>query len=221
MAGEYIVPIHAVNTVKAVTEKYDIKTVMTFGGEPLLYPETVYAVHSAAKSAGVPRRQLITNGYFTKDISKIRKTVKLLYNAGVNDILLSVDAFHAETVPTDIVKHFAYEAINAGLPVRTQPAWLVSKEDDNPYNLKTKELLSEYKAFGIDENEGNIIFPEGNAAKYLKDYFGEAAPQNPYVEDPFDIRCISFDPSGNALGGNIYRDKIADVLENYDPKCLL
>ena len=39
---------------------------MTFGGEPLLYPETVCKIHSAAKEMNIPKRELITNGYFSK-----------------------------------------------------------------------------------------------------------------------------------------------------------
>lgn len=216
-SGAYIDPILAADTVRLVTESFDIKTVMTFGGEPLLYPETVYAVQRAALKAGVEKRQLITNGFFTMDIDKMRETAKRLYECGVNDLLLSVDAFHAECIPMDIVKAFALEVQNAGIPIRTQPAWLVGKEDDNPYNLKTKELLCEFKAFGIEENEGNIIFPEGNALLYLKEYFREVIPDNPYVEDPFDVKCLSVDPKGSVLDGNVYKNGIAEILKKYDP----
>lgn len=217
MTGEYIDPRIAADTVRTVTESFDIKTVMTFGGEPLLYPEAVYAVQKAALKAGVEKRQLITNGFFTRDIDKMRGVTKGLYECGVNDLLLSVDSFHAEAIPMELVKAFAIEVKNAGIPIRTQPAWLVGKEDDNPYNLKTKELLCEFKAFGIEENEGNIIFPEGNALLYLKEYFGEVIPENPYLEDPFDVRCLSVDQKGNVLDGNIYRGHIEDILENYNP----
>ena len=51
--------------------------------------------------------------------------------------------------------------------MRLQPAWLVSYTDDNPYNRKTRELLDSFQHMEISENEGNIIFPEGNAIKYL------------------------------------------------------
>ena len=215
--GEFFDPEVAVKAVKAITGKFDIKTVMTFGGEPLLYPETVYAVHRLAKEAGVPKRQLITNGFFTRDLDKIRDTVRSLNECGVNDLLLSVDAFHAEFIPIDIVKSFAVEAKEEGIPVRTQPAWLVSKEDNNPYNLKTKELLREFKALGIDENEGNIIFPEGNALKYLSEYFVENTPENPYIEDPENIKCISFEPNGKVFGENVYKTDITDIIKNYRP----
>lgn len=39
----------AVEIVRKVGRKYQPESVMTFGGEPLLYPEIVYAIHREAK----------------------------------------------------------------------------------------------------------------------------------------------------------------------------
>lgn len=215
--GEHIDPAEAANAVKRIASVYDIKTVMTFGGEPLLYPEAVYAVMSAAKELAIPRRQLITNGFFSKNADKIKETASKLYDCGVNDLLLSADAFHQEHIPLDTVKAFALEAKSAGIPIRIQPAWLVDRDNDNPYNLKTKEILREFTLLGIGENEGNIIFPEGNAKKHLTEFFTDSAPQNPYVDDPCNVRCLSVDPDGAVLGGNIYDEDILDIAERYAP----
>ena len=57
--GEKINPQVASDTVKKVASEYDIKTVMTFGGEPLLHAEAVYAIMSAACELDIPKRQLI------------------------------------------------------------------------------------------------------------------------------------------------------------------
>ena len=77
LGGSYVKADVAADLVKKVTEKYGIKTVMTFGGEPLLYPETVYAVMTAASEAKVEKRQVITNGYFSKDIQKCSQNNRL------------------------------------------------------------------------------------------------------------------------------------------------
>ena len=69
----------------------------------------------------------------------------------------------------------------------------------------------------ISENEGNVIFPEGNALKYLAEYFTDELPENPYVEDPRDVRCVSFEPNGNVLGGNVYRKDIMEIIKDYAP----
>ena len=216
--GKHIDAEVAVAAVRKIASVYDIKTVMTFGGEPLLFPETVYAVMSAASELNISKRQVITNGYFSKDAARIREVALRLAEVGVNDLLLSADAFHQEYIPIEPVKLFATEAKNAGVPIRIQPAWLVSKDDDNPYNIRTKEIIAEFSSLGIAENEGNVIFPEGNALKYFAEYFADSAPDNPYVEDPVDVRCVSFDPNGDVLCGNVYENDIIEILENYKPQ---
>ena len=215
--GERIDPETAANAVRKITEKYPIQTVMTFGGEPLLYPSAVYAIHQAAAEMGVPKRQVITNGYFSKNPARIAEVAEGLWQCGVNDVLLSVDAFHQETIPLEPVRLFASELQKRGVPLRIQPAWLIGPEDSNPYNLRTRELVDLFCAEGIAENEGNVIFPEGNAKKYLAEYFREEKIENPYWEDPKDVKCVSFDPDGGVFDQNLYRKDIMDILKEYQP----
>ena len=215
--GERIDPQVAADAVRKIVAEYDIKTVMTFGGEPLLYTDAVYPIMTAAKELNIPKRQVITNGYFSKKADKIREVAKGLALCGVNDLLLSVDAFHQETIPLDVVKRFAAEAKACGIPIRLQPAWLVSATDANPYNRKTREILNSFADMDITANEGNVIFPEGNTLKYLAEYFTDELPENPYVEDPRDVRCISFEPNGDVLGGNIYKNDIMEIIGGYAP----
>ena len=216
-AGERIDPKIAADAVKKIAAEYDIKTVMAFGGEPLLYTDAVFAIMSAARDMNVPRRQIITNGYFSKDAEKIRAVAERLSECGVNDVLLSADAFHQETIPLDVVKIFAAAAKKSGMSVRLQPAWLVSAADDNPYNRKTRQILDSFADIGLSENDGNVIFPEGNAKKFLSEYFTAEIPENPYIEDPRNVRCISFSPNGEVLCGNIYEKDIMDIIKDYAP----
>ena len=216
--GERIDPGIAADAVRKIAAEYDIKTVMTFGGEPLLYTDAVYAIMKTATELNISKRQVITNGYFSKNTDKIRAVAERLAACGVNDLLLSVDAFHQETIPLDVVRQFATEAKKCGIPIRLQPAWLRSAVDDNPYNRKTREILDIFADMGISVNEGNVVFPEGNALKYLAEYFTDELPENPYAEDPCDVRCLSFEPNGNVLGGNVYRKDIMEILEDYNPQ---
>ena len=64
-------------------------------------------------------------------------------------MLLSVDSFHQETIPLDIVKYFAMCIKESGVEIKLNPAWLVSKEDDNEYNKKTKKIISEFEDLNI------------------------------------------------------------------------
>ena len=215
--GAQIDPKIAADAVEKISKHYDVKTVLAFGGEPLLHIEAVCSIISAAKKMNIPKRQIITNGYFEKDSVKIRNVVKELAGCGVNDLLLSVDAFHQETIPLEVVRIFAEEARKCGIPMRLQPAWLVSRADNNPYNLKTKEILESLSDLQIVISEGNVIFPEGNAKIYLADYFKNDTPQNPYTEDPCDVKCISFSPNGDVLESNVYQTDILDIVNNYLP----
>lgn len=215
--GAHIDPQAAADAVRKIAAEYDLKTVMTFGGEPLLYPEVVYAVMKTASELGIQKRQLITNGYFSKNAERIREVVRRLAECGINDLRLSADVFHQEYIPLEPVKLFAEEAKRVGVPIKIQPAWLVSREDNNEYNIQTKKIISEFSALGIEEADGNVIFPAGNALKYFAEYFTDLAPENPYVEDPADVRCLSFDPDGTVLGGNVYQKDIMDIIKDYTP----
>ena len=215
--GERIDPQIAADAVRKIAAEYDIKTVMTFGGEPLLYTDAVYAIMETAKELNIPKRQVITNGYFSKNAEKIREVAQRLAACGVNDLLLSVDAFHQETIPPHVVKQFATEAKKCGIPIRLSPAWLVSVTDDNPYNRKTREILDSFADLDIPVGEGNVIFSEGNALKYLAEYFTDERPENPYVEDPRDLRCLSFSPNGDVLDGNVCRQDVMEIVKGYTP----
>lgn len=175
----------AARAIKDICVHYKIKSLMTFGGEPLLYPEAVCKIHGAAKEAGIPKREMITNGFFSTDKKRIAEVAHMLAESGVNKILLSVDAFHQETIPIEPVEYFAECVRTEGITIKLSPAWLVSEADDNPYNVKTRELLSAFKEKGFEVASGNVIWPGGNAKIYLSEYFDETLEvANPYEDDP-------------------------------------
>ena len=204
------------DAVRKIAGEYNIRSVMTFGGEPLLCADTVFAIHKAATDMGIPHRQLITNGYFSNDMAKIKSVAQNLAECGVNDILLSVDAFHQETIPLDTVKAFANYVFETDTSIRVQPAWLVSEADNNPYNIRTREILAEFHNMGIASNEGNVIFPMGNALKYLGDYLRpQAENENPYWEDPADIMAVCLSANGDILDSNIYKKDILEIIRDY------
>lgn len=131
---------------------------------------------------------------------------------------MSVDAFHQETIPLEPVKFFAACVKEAGISIELSPAWLVSESDNNPYNVKTREIIGAFDDLEISVGSGNVIFPSGNAVKYLGEYFDEkTAYADPYEENPGDIRAISFSPNGDVLNGNLYQKNIIDILNEYRP----
>ena len=140
----------------------------------------------------------------------------MLAQSGVNGICLSIDAFHQETIPLEYVKEFASAVVKEAISIHTHPAWLVSADDNNPYNLKTRELLNEFCEMGIEQSSGNVIFPSGNALKYLGEYFDQDVEyDNPYRENPKDVKTISFSANGDVLCRNIYKDSILEIMGSY------
>ena len=110
------------------------------------------------------------------------------------------------------------EIHQSGIRIRVQPAWLVDKGHDNPYNRKTVEILEKFKKDGLEEASGNMIFPRGNALKYLSEYFDSNKEYvSPYEENPKDIHAISINPNGDVLNDNIYRTDILKIFEKYEP----
>ena len=143
----------------------------------------------------------------------------MITESGVNEILLSVDAFHQETIPLEPVKTFAECVLESDAVIKVHPAWLVSKDDTNSYNNKTREILGVFNRMGINTGEGNVIFPAGNAVKYLSEYFDLSKKiRNPYEEDPSDIKAICIGADGDVLGGNINLCSITEILSSYTPK---
>ena len=206
----------AARAVDEICHVYKIDSLMVFGGEPLLYPKDVCKIFQASKKAGIGRRDLITNGYFSKDEKRIQEVAEQLAESGLNRLLLSVDAFHQETIPVGPVMAFAKCIQNAGIKTELSPAWLVSQDDNNPYNVKTREILKLFTDIGL--GTGNVIWPEGNARIYLQDYFDLSKEyMNPYEDDPKDLRSVSIEADGNVLQGNIYHNSIIEILEDYRP----
>ena len=207
----------AMQALSKVAERYSLHTVLAFGGEPLLFPDAVCELMQTAKALNIPNRQVITNGFFTRDRAAAAAVAESLLYSGVNDLRVSADVFHQRTIPVEAPLYFARTASALGIPTQVQPAWVQSRDADNRYDRRTREITDIFAKVGIAENPGNIVFPEGRARETLREFFEHEEPPNPYVEDPRDVRCLSFDPTGGILGGNFLTEDILDILDNYKP----
>jgi MoaA/NifB/PqqE/SkfB family radical SAM enzyme len=229
-------PIHAdkdkaVEIVRKVGQAYAPKSIMTFGGEPLLYPKIVCAIHEQAKKVGILLREVITNGFWSTKTEEIQEIAQNLAKSGVNDVSISVDGFHQEFIPLETVKKAAESAIEAGIErVEWNPCWVVSKNHDNKYNRRTKAILQSLRSLHVKEGEGNYVRPEGRALSYLAEFLPprtsvpkEKCGDIPYTEKLDSVKTISIEPDGrvavcqNFHIGNAYESDVIDILDNYDP----
>ncbi len=216
----------AAEAIKWLAENYDVTSVMTFGGEPLMYAADVYKIHKAAAGAGIPARQLITNGYFSNNGESIARTAAELADAGVTETLISVDAFHQQRIPIEPVKEFAESLKKTGVKMRISPAWLVNRGYDNEFNAMTEELIAQ---FDVPVGSGNDIFMAGNAIENLAQHYpapcldhSDKCGSMPYTAPLTDVDSISITPNGDVEAcsfviGNIYREHISDIVARYDP----
>lgn len=221
----------AVEIVRKVGKKYSPKSIMTFGGEPLLFPEIVCAIHKEAMNVGIPRRQIITNGYWSKDEKKIKEIAKNVAESGVNEIYIFVDAFHQEYIPLDIVRKAAESCLQVGIKnIAWSPCWVVSINDDNQYNQKTKSILRELEDLPVRRSEGNVMEPEGLALVNLKEFLppkkkipAGKCGDTPYTNPLTSVECISVEPDGQIdvcnhfYIGNASKVDIINLIEDYNP----
>lgn len=207
---------------------YDLESVMCFGGEPLLFYKDVEGIME--EMGNVPKKQIITNGYFNKNRAETERAVWGLNRAGVTDILLSVDVFHQETIPLEVVLEFAGMVVRYGIPIKVHPAWLVHKEHNNRFNETTKELLTGFINMGIPVSSGNNITPTGNAIKYLNEFYSDVKPnmnfkcgEIKYTPNLDRVDTVTIGPGGEVLIcgikiGNIFERDIINILNDYNPR---
>ena len=220
----------AIKAIKEITGKYSPSSIMTFGGEPMLYPEAVYAIHQTAKDCGIGIREIITNAGWRTSGENSRLIASKLSESGVTNMCISVDAFHQEYIPIDVVKHNVRALVEAGLTIEWNPCWVISREHDNQWNTRTRSILGELKHLSVPESSGNIVQPAGNALQFLREFMPVMIPfpsgsceDVPYSSRLDRVTCISIEPDGNMLVcrefsiGNAGTQNIADTLESYNP----
>ena len=221
----------AVDVVRKVSRSFDVDSVMTFGGEPMLFPEVVCSIHREATAQGVPRRELITNGYWSRSDRETRNAAHELHESGVNQIHFSVDAFHQEHIPIGRVRVAIESCLEAGIEdLALNPCWLVSEEEDNEYNRETRSILEELQGLNVRVSEGNFVEPAGLALLNLKAFLpprvkapSGACGDMPHTEPLDSVSCISVEPDGKVAVcdglyvGDASKSDVLRLIDSYDP----
>jgi hypothetical protein len=219
----------AARMIREVCRAWSPRSVMTFGGEPLLYADAVYAVHSAARECGIPHRQVITNAGYPSAPERFKIVAHSLAESGVNSVYISVDAFHQEFVPLEIVERNARLLLEAGIPeLHWNPCWVTSPEADNPWNRRTRQVLAALAHLPITQDEGNVLMPMGRACQQLAEYLpprqslpGGRCGELPYTSRPETVTSLSVEPNGDITACNVLvniaQPDLLGALQAYDP----
>lgn len=221
----------AIDIVRKVGERYDVESVMTFGGEPLLFPDITCSIHREVTELGIPRREVITNGYWSNNVQRIREIAKNLAECGINEISVSVDAFHQEHIPLNIVRKAVKSCLEAGIEdIAWNPCWVNSEDDNNSFNRKTRTILKELEGLPVRVSTGNILEPKGLALVNLREFLppkkktplGKCGDM-PYTEPLDRVTSMSVEPDGRIAVcnefhiGNASETDILNILESYNP----
>lgn len=204
---------------------------MTFGGEPLLFPDTVCAIHEAARANGIGRREIITNAGWPRSEAEFRTVAFKLADSGITDIAISVGCFHQEHIPLTVVERNVKSLKDAGIPeLGWNPCWVVSREHDNPLNRRTREILGQLEHLDVPESFGNNVQPSGNALIYLWEYMPSkvsgpagSCEDVPYAQRLDKVSNISVEPDGSItvckdlVVGNARTREINKILRSYNP----
>lgn len=217
-----------------LAQNYQIESTMVYGGEPLLCTEKIVELFKIASEYKIPVIDLITSGFisFRETKKTVFDVVDKLSISGVKRILLSVDSFHQERIPIEYVEWFLERVVQLKFcEVLLHPAWLVSKEEKNVYNIQTLEILNTLsKKYCIGISGGNYIIPSGKNKRNIGSFYeareihmDKKCGEIPYTNPLNEIRSIRILPNGNiniCRGmsiGNVFTQNIEKIFETYSP----
>jgi len=194
----------AYNYLAEGTAVSDLESFMIFGGEPMLYPKRAIAIFNKASQFTIPKINMITNGIWGKNKATAEKIARKLKAAGVNDLNISVDAFHLQFIPLEYPRNAALASIKAGIEdIKWNVALIESINATNKYDKKTAQILRTLQPIGIDANTFKIV-PAGRAIQNLRQYLTPTALYGPCKEEPLEgntltnPESICMEPSGSA-----------------------
>ena len=206
----------------------NLESLMMFGGEPMLFPERAIAVFEKAHHLNIPRIEMITNGMWGKNKVEAREWAEKLKAAGLNEVYMSVDAFHAQYTPIEYPQNAALALLKTGIEgIKWNVAVVESVDAENIYDKETRQILKKLEPLGLEANLVKIM-PVGRAAKNLRDYFQHTSPGGACEGEPLignkltnpDSICI--EPSGSVdicfhlAIGNAKESPLSRIISEYD-----
>ncbi|GAI08962.1 unnamed protein product, partial [marine sediment metagenome] len=179
------------NYLAEATAVSDLKSFMIFGGEPMLYPKRVIAIFNKASQFGIPKIEMITNGVWGKNKATAEKIARKLKAAGVNDLNISVDAFHLQFIPLEYPRNAALSSLKAGIEnVTWNVAVIDSINASNEYDKKTAQILKTLQPIGLDIGTVRIV-PAGRAIQNLRQYLTPTSLYGPCEEEPLEGNTLT------------------------------
>lgn len=210
------------------TSVSNLNSFMVFGGEPMLYPNQAIAIFQKANEFRIPKIEMLTNGVWGKNKENAEKQAIKLKEAGLNDVGISVDAFHLQYIPLEYPRNAAFALLKAGVEDVTWNVTVIeSINAANEYDMKTSQMLKTLESVGIDAHVHKII-SVGRAVQNLRRHFQLTPLEGPCQGDPIldnvltNPESICIEPSGevdicwNLAIGNANEKRLSQIISEYD-----
>jgi hypothetical protein len=226
-------PDQAMQWLVDLCEVQPIENVTIHGGEPFLYFDVMAAILRKARELEIQHRWVITNGFWAENDDAAREKLRLAKETGLTAITFSVDAFHQEYVPFDLVRSGIKCAAKLNFDtVAVDSYFLFGEHHKHRYNIETREYLRDLEMMQkVEINKFAASF-EGRAATLPGEleYTGEEIPSG-RCRTPFwlggdlkDPKTIEIDCDGTITLcpgisiGNAGMKSLGEILGEYDYK---
>ena len=208
-----------------VTANYIVDEVGFFGGEPLLNLDLLVSLIEEVKRYDIPKIGLPTNGYWGKNDLIAKKYALKLKEAGLNTIGFSVDTFHQEFVPLDVVKRAMKAAHEAGIERIYSITQNLGHENINnlfnEQNKKITEVIS--KEFEFCQVINSELQVRGRAVNQLARHFSMTTiPSDKCLI--FKVPMFMIDPNGWVFHqlchgiciGNAKENSLSEIIREFN-----
>lgn len=207
-------------------EVADVKIVGFSGGESFLYLKQIVPIADYAQRKHKLTSAISTNSSWATDAAKAHELLKPLYDAGLRQLLLSVDDFHQEYVPLERVGIAYREATALGIQCTLQSivtksskklAWYLEQLGlSNVDKKQTSEVSCTRMGYAIDRIPEEEFSPDPKA---LTGYCSMLQPLIIRPEGTVHLCCGPAFAIPALSVGNIREEKLATILERaeWDP----
>lgn len=210
--------------IHQATEIPEITSVGLTGGEAMLYPELVLDSIAEIKRCGM-KATLTSNGFWASDEKSARETLLALKSAGLDNLAVSVDAFHMQYVPLESIRNILRLFPKANLPLSIAIG-------DAPQGPRAYEIV---KALGQD-----LYNLHATIYSFMPIGAGEDLPADRFITKAYskDWKCIfqgdflvfadgmTYPCCSQAVynshlsNGSIYRNSLRELMDSYEQLCL-
>jgi len=157
----------------------NLESFLAFGGEPMLYTARTIAIFKKAQQMRIPVIEMLTNGTWGRNKKRAEALTKKLKDAGLNNLGISVDAFHLEYIPLEYPRNAAQASLKAGIEkVAWNVAVLQSLNAENHYDKTTAHILKELEPVGIEAHVHKVA-AAGRALETIPQCFQKTALEGP------------------------------------------